>query len=95
MTFKCCLAFSLHRAGKIILEPLLPTWFTTYLPRKPVAPKTVLVMPLRVGSGRKTTRGVSESRFDRALKNARGCLENRQTGRRERVERGGFLKKRD
>jgi hypothetical protein len=22
-------------------------WFTTYLPRKPVAPKTVLVIPLR------------------------------------------------
>lgn len=27
-------------------DPLLPMWFTTYRPRKPVAPNTVAVMPL-------------------------------------------------
>ena len=49
ITFKCCRAFSLHREGRIIREPDFAMWFTTYRPRKPVAPKTVDVMPLRLG----------------------------------------------
>merc|ERR1719199_2209268 len=46
MTFRCCFALSPHRVGRIIRDPLLPRWFTTYRPRYPVAPNTVDVIPL-------------------------------------------------
>jgi len=62
----------------------LPMWFTTYLPRKPVAPKTVLVIPLRLFV-RLTFGGESEhSRLRKRRKTAR-CRGFLPAARRPRI----------
>jgi hypothetical protein len=58
-------------------------WFTTYLPRKPVAPKTVLVIPLRSFRAR----GGGQASIVKEEKNRPLSRVRRERGRADRDSR--------